>query len=115
MIPERFEFLFYMCIFTLPPVIICWALHHDYLKKNIKVIYSMIILSVIYQLISDPFAEGWNAWYFSKEKSLGFWIINFPIENTIFIIIIAVAISSNVLVFLKQDKFKQRLGMKLQK
>ena len=104
MIPERFEFLFFMCIFTLPPIILLWILNFNYLKKNLKIIFSIMAVAVLYQLFADPFAMKMNAWHFPKQKTLGLWIYNFPVEDTIFVIIIAAAISSAVLVFLKHKK-----------
>jgi hypothetical protein len=41
-----------------------------------------VFIGIIYQIIADPFAESWGgAWFFSKEKILNIWILNFPLEN----------------------------------
>ena len=61
----------------------------------------MGIFGILYQLIADPFAEHWQAWFFSKDKVLGLWIFNFPIENTLFIMLVSLAISSAALVLLR--------------
>lgn len=95
-----YSFLVYMLFFTLVPTAILWLKYHRVLKKNIKIIAIMIILALIFQFVSDPFAEAWHAWYYTREKTLGIWILNFPIENTIFTILIAIVISSAVISFI---------------
>lgn len=100
----KYSYLVYMLIFTIIPIVIIWAKEFNYLKKNIKVIAMVVGIAIIYQLIVDPFAEIWKAWFFTKEKTLGIWIINFPIENTIFFILVSVAISSALLAFINYEK-----------
>ena len=96
----HFSYLVYMLIFTLIPIGILWVKNFQFLKKNIKIVWMTVIIAVIYQLIVDPFAENWNAWFFSSDKILGVWIFNFPLENILFFILISIAISSAVLTFI---------------
>lgn len=81
----RYSYLTYMLIFTIIPIVIIWIKELDYLKKNVKIIAIIAGIAIVYQLIADPFAEIWKTWFFTKEKILGVWLINFPIENTIFL------------------------------
>lgn len=92
-----FTFLIFMLIFTLVPIAIVWAKYHDFLWRQRRIVGLMVLCGLFFQLVSDPFAEGWGAWYFPRETTLGIWIYNFPIENTIYIVLIAIAISSAVL------------------
>lgn len=95
-----------MLIFTLIPIGILWIKNFRFLKKNIKIIWLTAIIALAYQLVTDPFAERWNAWFFSKDRILGIWVFNFPIENMLFFILISIAISSAVLTFI----YYQRKG-----
>ena len=96
----HFSYLVYMLIFTLIPIGILWVKNFQFLKKNIKIVWMTVFIGVIYQFIIDPFAGSWGTWFFTKEKILGIWILNFPIEDLIFIILILIAISSAVLTFI---------------
>jgi len=106
----HFSYLVYMLIFTLTPTAILWSINYKFLKKNLKVILLTVLLAVVYQIIVDPIAESWKAWFFSPDLILGIWIINFPIENTIFFALTSLATSSAVLTFLHfQGRFKKGL------
>lgn len=96
----EFSYLVYMLIFTSIPLAVVWFKYFSFLKKNIKIVAYTTLSGIIYQLIVDPFAEGWDAWFFSPDKILGIWIFNFPVENTIFFALVAATISSAVLAFL---------------
>ena len=104
MIFGHFSYLVYMLIFTLIPICILWSINFHFLKKNIKVIWMTTVIAIVYQLIVDPFAENWHAWFFSHDKILGVWIFNFPVENILFFVLISVAISSAVLSFIYHQK-----------
>lgn len=101
-----FSYLFYMLIFTFVPIGILWAKNFRFLKKNVRIILLAAFIGVIYQIIADPFAEKWGAWFFTKEKILDIWILNFPIENVIFMILVSIAISSAVLTFVYYQEKK---------
>ena len=101
-----YSFLIYMLIFTLIPIAILWSKNYAFLSKNRKIILSVVLLGLVFQLIGDPFAEAWNAWYYTREKTLCIWFGSVPIENTIFTILIAVVISSAVLSFIHYHEKK---------
>ena len=95
----HFSYLFYMSIFTSIPILILWIKNFSFLKKNLKVFYIMILFSLIYS-ITDAIAIHWNAWFFTDAKILGIWIINIPIEDVIFAVLVTIAITSAVLTFI---------------
>lgn len=97
----KYSYLIYMLIFTLVPITIVWVKYYDFLKRNLRVILIMSVIAIIFQLITDPFAEAWRAWFFRSDRVLGIWIGNFPIENLIFFFLVSIAISSAVLGFIK--------------
>lgn len=64
-------------------------------------------IGILYQLVTDPFAIAWHAWFLSDDKTLGIQLLNFPIEETVFIIFVSIAIASATLVFIQyQEKGK---------
>ena len=93
-----------MILFTFIAIGIPWMKNFNFLKKNIKIILITALISIIYQLIADPFAENWGAWFFSNNKILGLWILNFPIENMLFFVLVSIAISSAVLTFIHYEE-----------
>ena len=61
-----------------------------------------------YTLIVSTFAQSWGTWHYSSNRILGIYIVNFPIEDLIFAILVSIAISSGVLVFIyykQKNKF----------
>ena len=105
---DEFSYLAYMLIFTLTPISILWFRYYQFLWLNRKIIFYTLAFGIVYQLIADPFAEGWRAWFFSDDKVLGLWVLNFPIENVIFVVLISIAISSAVLVLVRHFNKKVR-------
>ncbi len=107
----EFSYLVYMLIFTLIPLAVLWAKYFSFLKKNIKIVLAVTLTGVLYQLIVDPFAENWGAWFFTDDRILGIWIFNFPLENIIFFALISAVVSSATLAFIyhfrKKELFKR--------
>ena len=93
----KYTYLAWMLIFTIVPIGIIWARYSRLLWKNRKAILIIAVIAAVYQLIADPFAEAWHAWFFTKGLTMGFWIGNFPIEDTIFFVLVSIAISSFVI------------------
>lgn len=100
----HFSYLVYMLIFTFIPIGILWWKNFKFLRKNIKIVLITVFIGIIYQIIVDPFAESWGAWFFTEEKILNILMLNFPVENLIFIILISIAISSAVLTFINYQE-----------
>ncbi len=98
---NEFSYLIYMLVFTFIPIGILWTRYHRFLWLNKKIIIYTTIFGIIYSFITEPFAASWRVWFFSESKVLGLWIFNFPIEESIFFMLISVAISSAVLVFIR--------------
>lgn len=103
----NFSYLVYMLVFTLIPIGILWINYFHILKKNVKIVLITAGIIVIYQILTDPFAEIWKAWLFSNDKILGLWLINFPIENTLFSALVSIAVSSATLIFIHKLSEKE--------
>lgn len=102
----QFSYLVYMLTFTLIPIITLWFINFRFLFKNIKVILGVAIIALGYQLIVDPFAEYFQAWFFSEDRILGIWLFNFPIENVLFFLLVSIALSSAVLTLVNLQQVK---------
>jgi len=75
-------------------------------------------IGIIYQMLTDPIAVLWHVWFFSKDKTIGLWLFNFPVEETFFIILVTIAISSATLTFIhyqEKGKLKRLMNFKKQK
>ena len=100
----HFSYLFYMLIFTLIPIAILWLKEFNFLIKNIKIIFTGIIIAIVYTIISSYFAQRLHAWFFNEDKILGIYILNFPVEDVIFAVLISITIASAVLVFINYQE-----------
>jgi len=93
----QYSYFVWMIIFTMLPIGILWARYgRRLLWRNRGVVGAVAAIAVLYQLITDPFAEAWHAWFFGDDKIIGVWIGNFPIENCFFFVLFSTAISSFV-------------------
>lgn len=100
----KLSYLIYLLIFTLVPLGIVWAKYHTVLLRNKKIILSVIGISIVYQLIVDIYVHKWSAWFFSADKILGVYILNSPIEDTLFLALVSAVISSSVIAFVYHEQ-----------
>ncbi len=98
------SYLTYMLIFTGVPIVILWTFNFRFLKKNLKIILLNAFIALVYLQLPNIIAHLWDAWFFNQEKVLGIWIFNFPIEDLLYEILVAIAISSGVLTFIYFQK-----------
>jgi lycopene cyclase domain-containing protein len=61
------------------------------------VIAGSALVTFVYLCLSDPFAEAWHNWFFSDDRNLGLFIINFPIEEALFFLLVPIAVASATL------------------
>ncbi len=52
-----------------------------------------------YMCLTDPLAEIWRNWTFSPDQLLGIYMLNFPIEEGLFFLLVPLAVASATLVF----------------
>ena len=106
----HYSYLIYMLIFTLIPIVIIWSRYYKELWKEKATIFKVVLLLTVYETVADAIGEGWDGWIFSHSKTLGIWVINFPIENVIFTMLTTFAVASAVIAFIVHQK---RRGAKL--
>lgn len=110
----HWSYLIYMLAFTIPPLIIVWAKKYSFLLKNWRIIIGQISIGIFYLFIPNVFAHNWNAWFFDPQKTLDIRIVNFPIEDAPYEIIVITLITSATLVFIyyqEKGKFKKLFKM----
>jgi lycopene cyclase domain-containing protein len=89
-----------MLIFILVPLSIVWAKYYRVLLGNKKTILSVVCIAIVYQLIVDIFVQRWGAWFFSPNKIFGYFLFKSPIEDTIFMALFSLVVSSSVIAFI---------------
>ncbi len=100
LIPEHFSHLFMLTAAGLVFHAILWARNGRFLWRNGSIILSVIALSELWTLISDPLGGYWGAWYFAHAKVLGFWFLQLtPLEDFFGIAVVSSAAACAVLVF----------------
>lgn len=100
----HYSYLILMLIIVFIALAILWGRYSKELWANKVILIEVAFIAVVYQFVSDPFAEAWRAWFFSNDKILGIWIINFPIENTLFFALNAFTVACAVIGFITHQR-----------
>ena len=93
-------YLIYVLVFCLIPIALMWATNFQFLRTNIRVVGMAALIMFIYLCATDPFAEAWHNWSFSADRILGWQVINFPVEEALFFLLVPIAVASATLCFL---------------
>jgi len=90
----HYTYLVYVLAFCLIPIGVMWTTNFRFLRENLRVIGIAALVVFIYLCATDPFAEAWHNWFFSSDRILGWQVINFPVEEAIFFLLVPIAIAS---------------------
>src|SRR5215510_12486673 len=93
----QYTYLVYVLAFCLIPIGLFWVLNFRFLWDNLRVVTISTLAMFTYLCVTDPFAEAWHNWFFSSDRMLGWMVINFPIEEGLFFLLVPVAIASATL------------------
>ena len=96
----HYTYLIYVLAFCLIPTGVFWALGFRFLRRNLTVVGMTALIMLAYMCLTDPFAEAWHNWFFSPDRLLGVWVINFPVEEGLFFLLVPIAVASATLFFL---------------
>lgn len=96
----HYTYLIYVLVFCVVPIGLMWTTNFQFLRTNIRVIGMAALITFIYLCATDPFAEAWHNWFFSADRILGWWVINFPVEEALFFLLVPIAVASATLCFL---------------
>ena len=96
----QYTYLVYVLVFCLIPIGLLWAINYRFLRSNVRVLGMSALVVFIYLCITDPFAEAWHNWFFSSDRILGPQVINFPVEEGLFFLLVPIAIASATLCFI---------------
>ena len=93
----QYTYLIYVLGFCLIPIGLLWATNFRFLRRNVRVIGIAALVMFIYLCATDPFAEAWHNWFFSSDRTLGWQVINFPVEEALFFLLVPIAVASATL------------------
>ena len=93
------SYLIYELVFAGGAILIEWVFHGWFLWSRVKTILRIVIFFVLYLLITDNVALSLGIWAHDRSKILNIWILGIPLEEVTFSILVAVAVSSAVLIF----------------
>ena len=93
-------YFIYLLAFCLVPIGLFWAANFKFLRENARVVGMTALVIFIYLCLTDPLAEDWHTWFFSSDRILGWWVINFPFEEGLFFLLVPIAVASATLCFL---------------
>lgn len=99
-LPEHFSHLFMLTVAGLVFHALLWARNGRFLWRNRPIILTVMALSELWTVITDPIGGYWGAWYFAHAKVLGFWFLQLtPIEDFFGMAVVSSAAACAVLVF----------------
>ena len=93
----KLTYLVYVLAFCLIPIGLFWSTNFRFLRNNWKVIVGSALVLFTYFCLSDTIAEAWHNWFFSGDRNIGFFILNFPIEEALFFLLVPIAVASATL------------------
>ncbi len=96
----QYTYLVYVLAFCLIPIGILWILNFRFLRDNLRTVTIATFVIFIYLCATDPFAEMWHNWFFSSDRLLGWYVINFPVEEGLFFLLVPLAVASATLCFI---------------
>jgi lycopene cyclase domain-containing protein len=96
----QYTYLIYVLVFCLIPIGSMWVINFRFLRDNWKIVAGSALVVFIYLCVTDPFAEAWHNWFFSSDRMLGPQLINFPVEEGLFFLLVPIAIASATLCFI---------------
>src|SRR3989344_9626467 len=97
-----YEYLLWLIIFVVIPLILLWSLNFSYLIKYRVVFLLAIIGSLLFAIPWDIIAVNENIWYFTEPEIIGIWIFNLPIEEYLFIFLLTFFVSTIALLLCKK-------------
>ena len=96
----KYSYLVYVLAFCLVPIGLFWGTSFRVLRKNWKVVGISSLIAFAYLCLTDPFAEAWHNWFFSSDRILGWYILNFPVEEALFFLLVPIAVATATLCFI---------------
>jgi len=81
-----YEYLLWLSIFVISPLMIVWLIKFQDLKKYGVVLILTLIGAFIFSVPWDIIAVRERVWYFKEPQILGILLLGLPIEEYLFII-----------------------------
>lgn len=83
-----YEYLLWLLIFALLPLVILWIIKFRDLMKYKLVFFLAPIGSLIFSVPWDIIAVKEGIWFYKDSNIIGIWLFGLPIEEYIFIIFV---------------------------
>jgi lycopene cyclase domain-containing protein len=96
----RTTYLIYVLAFCLVPTVVFLAIGFRFIRKNLKVLGMTVLVTFAYLCVTDPLAEAWHNWFFTQDRLLGVYMLNFPVEEGLFFLLVPIAVATATLCFL---------------
>lgn len=107
MILDNFSHVGYSILFAGLAILVEWFFAFQIIKKYIKrIVLFSLLFGGFYGFIADYFAISNGIWSFDSGKVLGIWILNVPIDELIWGILVGIAIWSALFIFAHYEESK---------
>jgi len=97
-----FEYLFWLFIFVVIPILVLLFLLGNKAKRYYKILIAVPIFSVIFSIFWDFLAVYLGVWYFPPDKNIGIIVLNFPFEEILFMILVSLFIALTTIVIMER-------------
>lgn len=101
----KFTYLSWLAIFIWSPTLILWLTNFDVLKRYKKTLGFCVFWALVFSIPWDIVAVRTTLWSFPREKSVGLWFADLPLEEHFFIIFVTFMIASLTLVLKSRMKY----------
>lgn len=106
---DKFTYLFYTLIFTIPFILFLWAYYFKVLKKNFIIILLTTVILTFYGFFLWPAGLTWKTWEYNNQKILGLTIFGTVFEDIVWWFLISFLISSCTIIIMKKEDQKENL------
>ena len=106
----HYTYLVYVLVFCLVPTAVFWIIGYRFLRRNLAIIAMAALISFLYLCLTDPLAEAWHNWFFSPDRLLGLYMLNFPVEEGLFFLLVPTAVASAAIFFLSYAGTRDKLS-----
>lgn len=104
---EKFSYLLFILIFSVPSLTFLFLTYKKQILKNMPLLITAIVFSIVYGLIADPVGIVLGAWTYDVHKSLGTTFTGAQIETILLGIAMATFFVIVVIVFAEREEKKK--------
>lgn len=91
------SYLFWLLLFIWLPTLVIWYFNFALLWKYRKTLLFAMFFALVFSIPWDIFAIQNKIWIFPKEGNIGFFILELPVEELLFMTTVTLLIGSIVI------------------